>query len=121
MGAKKVVIYEPLQAHQTLIRHNLRQNNISAEIHIEGIGEKDGKQVVSFERIDMGFGVNSKGTKKTEIVLRNVSEVISLSKAEVAKFDCEGSEICLTTVPDEVLRKINYYIIETHSDAIKKQ
>jgi FkbM family methyltransferase len=119
MGAKKVIIYEPVFAHLPLIRQNIEQNGVNAEIHTEGVGEKDSTQMVNFEKADLGFNINGKGPNKVEITLRNVADVISLSQAKVAKFDCEGSETCLVTVPTEILRKIDYYIIETHSQTVK--
>jgi FkbM family methyltransferase len=119
MGAKKVIIYEPVLSHHSLIRRNIELNNVDAEIHAEGIGERDMTRIVHFDKPDLGFSLDSNGTNSVEITLRNVSDVISLSHAEVAKFDCECSEIHLVTVPADVLIIIEYYIVETHSSAIK--
>jgi hypothetical protein len=44
LGAKKVIIYEPVVAHHEIIKINLSLNAVNAEIHEEGIGEIDGLQ-----------------------------------------------------------------------------
>jgi predicted RNA methylase len=44
LGAKKVIIYEPVVAHHEIIKINLSFNAVNAEIHEEGIGEIDGLQ-----------------------------------------------------------------------------
>jgi len=119
-GAKKIVIYEPVLAHVEFIRKNVELNHIDAEIHQSGIGNQNGTQIIQYNETDPGFGILSKGPKKTEINISDVSGVINESGAEIGKFDCEGAEISLVNVPDEILRKISYYIIEVHSTEIRK-
>jgi methyltransferase, FkbM family len=119
MGAKKIVIYEPLVAHHALIKNNLEKNSVIAELHAEGIGEKDCTETVHFDKVDMGFGLKNTGCNKIEISLRNIITVLSQSHASIAKIDCEGYEKCLITIPNEILSQLDYYIIETHSHKIK--
>jgi hypothetical protein len=54
------------------------------------------------------------------INVRNIGSVILKSGAEVAKFDCEGAEESLIQVPSEILRLVEFYMIEVHSAMIRK-
>ncbi len=119
-GAKKVVIYEPVVAHHAVIRKNLQLNGVAAELHDEGIGERDGLETVNFEALDTGAGLSSTGKNQLTIKTKNISDVILESHADVAKVDCEGAEMSLIGVPAEILGLINYYIVETHSEEIEK-
>jgi FkbM family methyltransferase len=118
-GAKKVIIYEPVTSHIELIRRNVAINNVNAEIHNKGIGDRDVTLAQSYTEIDTSFGLSTTGLKKMEIKLKNVAKAIEESHADVAKFDCEGAEMCLVGVPTEILRKIEFYIIEVHSPEIR--
>ncbi|MFA7398794.1 MAG: FkbM family methyltransferase [Candidatus Bathyarchaeia archaeon] len=123
LGAKKVIIYEPVLNHKNLIEENIRLNNINAEVHVEGIGEKDNEIKVYYENTDNCFGLQEKqqiSANQMVIKIRDITTVLSESNADVAKIDCEGAEISLTKVPREVLRKVEYYIIEVHSPEIKQ-
>ena len=118
-GAKKIVIYEPLAAHVDAIKKNVQLNRIQGEIHQSGIGNENGSQLIEYSTMDPGFGIAHKGPNSIVISVTNVSNVIAESGADIGKFDCEGAEQYLTNVPVEILRKIAYYIIETHSPEIK--
>jgi FkbM family methyltransferase len=120
MGAKKVIIYEPVIAHHRLITKNVSLNHVNAEIHDEGIGNRDGTQIISYEETDTAFGLLGKGQHKMEIKIRDVAEIIDKSGANVAKFDCEGAEESLINVPSEILRRIELYIIEVHTPEIRR-
>jgi FkbM family methyltransferase len=117
--AKKIIIYEPVAEHVRFIEKNIELNKINAEVHSIGIGNQNGTHLIQYNVTDPGFGFHSKGIRSMEIKIRNVSEVIQESGAEIAKFDCEGAEESLVDVPEDILRKIEYYIIETHSLKIK--
>jgi FkbM family methyltransferase len=118
-GAEKIIIYEPVPEHQALIEENIRLNHINAELHEAGIGERDGKQVISYDRLDIGFGSLATGQKQTSIKIKNVSEVLMESGADIAKIDCEGAETSLIGVDPAILRLIDYYIVETHTKEIQ--
>jgi len=45
-------------------------------------------------------------------------EIIQKYRPDVAKVDCEGCEVQLFNVPDDVFSAIPEYVIETHSDAL---
>jgi FkbM family methyltransferase len=121
MGAKKVVIYEPVIEHIKFIRENVLLNKVNAEIFGEGIGDKDGEITVAYEQADNCFGLKREGlTKKMTIKIRDIAKVIVESRAEVAKLDCEGAEISLVNVPKEILRQMEYVMIEVHSLQIRQ-
>ena len=111
-GAKKVVIYEPFLSNYELIQKNMALNKVNAEVHNAGIGEKDGSMQLSV------FGENE--GKEECITIKNITNIIDQSGADMAKIDCEGAEASLTTVPDDILRKISSYMLEIHSQAIEK-
>jgi len=118
-GAKKIIIYEPVVAHHRFIEENMALNNVNAEIHYEGVGDHDGVRIIHYQESDMSLGCLSCGTKEMTIKIRNVSKVIEQSHADIAKFNCEGAEESLVSVPNETLRKIPLYIIDAHSQEIR--
>jgi FkbM family methyltransferase len=119
-GAKKIIIYEPVLEHQELVQKNMIRNNINAEIHTEGIGEKDGIATIRYDSAGVSFGLaQNKGGKQLEVKIRSAARVIESSGADIGKFDCEGAEISLLKLPESILRKIEFYIIETHSLQIR--
>ena len=119
-GAKKVIIYEPVKAHQDFLKQNILQNCVNAEIHIAGIGPHDGAQIIHFEKTDVTFGPYSKGQLQMEIEVKSVADVIAKSGADIAKFDCEGAEEYLVNVSSEILRKIDLYVLEVHGHERRK-
>src|SRR4030067_500212 len=119
-GATRVIIYEPVEAYHEFIRLNVALNGVNAELHDEGIGETDGCITVRYDRLGYDFGLRNSGANEMTIKTRSVRRVIDESGADIAQFDCEGAERSLLRVPSEVLRKIGFYIIETHSLEIKK-
>jgi len=121
-GARKVIIYEPVPSHHQFIKTNVNRNNFNAEIHEEGIGNRDEDMTVNYDALSLNFGPisNGKGKDKLRMKIRNVTSVIEESNADIAKFDCEGAEISLITVPKKTLRKIEFYMIEAHNMEIRK-
>ena len=119
LGAKKVIIYEPVAMHQRIVETNIALNNVNAELHQEGIGNMNGYQSISYENYGLKFGLVN-GTKSVEIRIRNIVDVIKESQPDIAKFDCEGAEIALLQVPISILRTVSYYMIEVHSSKIKE-
>jgi len=117
-GARKVIIYEPIVAHCNFIKRNILLNDVNAELHDEGIGREDGYQTIRYETIDACLGALSKGRHTMKIKIKNVTKVIKESDANIAKFDCEGSEENLVNIPNEILRKIDFYMIECHTPKI---
>ncbi len=120
-GAKKVIIYEPVADHQKFIQENVKLNNINAEIHAEGIGNEDGEVTVAYDNADNCFGLEAEGLAgHMNIKVRKAADVIAQSGAEIAKIDCEGAETSLLNVPKEILRRLEYVMIEAHSLQIRR-
>jgi FkbM family methyltransferase len=119
-GAKKVIIYEPVAYNHEFIKTNMALNGINAELHEEGIGEKDGYETIHYDTLGVGFGFKDEGTHEMKIKIRNIRSVIDESNADIAKFDCEGAERSLISVLSASLRRIGFYIIEVHTPEIKK-
>jgi FkbM family methyltransferase len=121
-GAKKIVIYEPVVEHHRFIYENIGLNNVNAEVHSVGIGDKDDEITVVYDKADNCFGLEmEKAQNKMSIKIKDISKVIVESGADVAKFDCEGAEISLVSVPNETLRKLEYVIVEAHTPRIRQQ
>lgn len=118
--AKKVIVYEPVHEHQEYIKRNAEANNINIELHDSGIGKSDSELLVNYDAADLGFGFAGTGKNQTIVKIRNVTDVIAQSKADIAKIDCEGAETSLLDVDPAVLGLINTYFIETHSSSIRE-
>ena len=119
MGAKKVIIYEPVKAFHRFIKENITVNKVNAEIHEEGIGAVDGEIIIPYEKGNNWIGLSRTGPYEMKIKIRNIAKIIEESGANVAKIDCEGAEECLINVPAETLRRVELYIIEVHTPEIK--
>ena len=117
LGAKKVIVYEPFREYCRLIEKNVDLNNVNAEIHQSGIGSED--TILALSVFAPVYGTEKKPNKEI-VKITNITDIINQSKADIAKIDCEGAEIFLTTVPNEVLRKISHYIIELHGLQVRK-
>jgi FkbM family methyltransferase len=120
LGAKKVVIYEPVVENHRFIKQNIQLNGVDAEVHQEGVGSKDGTLTFNYDDITVGLGQGCTGSKHMVIKVKDISQVIQESNADIAKLDCEVAEENLTNVPVSTLRKVERYMIESHSAAIKK-
>jgi FkbM family methyltransferase len=121
MGAKKIIIYEPVLAHIKFIKENVLLNKVNAEIHEEGIGNEDCEITIAYNQVDNCFGLERKGLpNKMKVKIRDVTKVIAESGAEVAKIDCEGAEISLVNVSKDILRRLEYVMIEVHTPQIKR-
>lgn len=119
MGASQVIVYEPVITHHSFIKQNLLINNVKADLHEEGIGNRNGTQIIHYDLANLGFGILSGGLREMEIRIRNVTDVLEESHADIAKLDCEGAEESLIHVPIKTLRKIDLYIIEVHTAKIR--
>lgn len=109
LGAKKVIVYEPIPANFKKIEQNMLQNHYNAELHNQGIGAVNGTTKIEF--CDEGSMCSIKST----------TAVLTESQADVAKIDAEGAEETLCDIPNDILRSIGYYMIETHSNRIRER
>ena len=119
-GARKVIVYEPIPSNCKLILQNVGLNQINnVELHAAGVGDHDGVETVRYNKIDPSFGYKNIGSEETTFKVKNIADVLREANANVAKIDCEGAERHLINVSEEILRTINYYMIETHQKWIK--
>lgn len=120
-GAKRVVVYEPVQSHHQFIKMNVALNDFESkvEVHEEGIGDHDGFETIHYDSLNTSFGLRNEGANEMTIRVRDVRSVIQESHADIAKFDCEGAEASLIQVPNSILQLIDSYIIEVHSDEVR--
>jgi FkbM family methyltransferase len=121
-GANSVVVYEPIPENCDFIHLNARMNGLESktEIYQEGIAEHDHVATIRYTPANCGFSVGDGGNKKALIQFRDIRKVIENSKADIAKFDCEGAEQYLESVSVDTLRVIPNYTIETHSTMIRE-
>jgi FkbM family methyltransferase len=117
-GARKVIIYEPSPENCEFIRLNTELNDVNAEIHCMGVSDHDGTLEVNYDDFSVRFGLGN-GHKKVVIPTFSVSKVLS-ENIDIAKFDCEGCERAILTVPADVLKKIPAYVVEYHHGGGKK-
>ncbi len=121
MGARNLVLYEPLKENLSILKLNLVANHISAEIHDEGISDHDGEADIRVSE----SSARKLGRDSVRVKVRNVSNVLQDSDCDIAKIDCEGAEISLTKVNGRILRLLEGYEVECHSfeirDAVKKK
>lgn len=123
LGARKIIIYEPVEEHIPIIRKNVELNHIDAEILNLGVGMEKGTMEIPYEKLGCGFGRETvgQGAKKKTIVLQDVRSVILGSHADIAKFNCEGCEEAIIPLDNETIRQIPVYIIETHGDDLDRR
>ncbi|AGB04670.1 methyltransferase, FkbM family [Aciduliprofundum sp. MAR08-339] len=112
-GARKVIIYEAQKENIPIIRENLRLNKVNGEVYNFAVADKDGEIELKYENLGTTT-VGLKGNNKYMIRGISVTRVISKEKIDIAKFDCEGCEYSLLSVPCKVLRKVPRYVIEYH-------
>lgn len=116
-GAKKVLAYEPMPENFRFLNKNMQLNHVNVKIFQEGIGTEDTEVTVTEQ-----FGQLETSTTQKQINLKisNITNILRSSDAEIAKIDCEGAEICLVSVPDDILRLIPCYFIELHGRNVRE-
>ena len=121
-GAKRVILYEPVQPHHQFIKMNIALNGFESqiELHEEGISDHDGYETIRYDSLNTSFGRRNEGANEMTIRVRDVSSVIQESHAQIAKFDCEGAEASLIQVPNSILRLVDSFLIEVHSGEVRR-
>lgn len=121
-GARKVVVYEPVDTNLLCMKHNLKQYQNHVEIHPKAVGNKDGDITIASDHPpgDTGFGYGH-GDYIVKVQSQSFTSILTHTEADVAKIDCEGYERYLLDVPNELLRRIPYWIIEVHGEELRKQ
>ena len=125
MGAKKIIVYEPLKYHIDYIKKNIKLNNINAIIKPFAVSESCGKETWYTTSMEGNFSfglIRNKSGKAFEINTVSWNYVLNDAikhKVSLAKVDCEGGEKYLVNAKDKLIKSIDYWIIEAHSKAIK--
>lgn len=124
LGAKKIVIYEPVEEHLPLMRKNIELNHINADVRNLGVGSSRGPLEVPYSRLGLQFGREKAGDpnlKTRTIVLEDIRTAILESHADIAKFNCETCEKAILSLDDATLQEIPLYVVETHGDSLDEQ
>jgi FkbM family methyltransferase len=118
-GARKIVIYEPVEKNVICMKHNLAEYQKHVEIYQKAIAAEDGEMVISsnYPGGHIGFG-NRAGRYTIKVLGESFHSILSRIEADIAKIDCEGGEKHLLDVADSDLIKIPYWIIEFHDAQI---
>ncbi len=115
-GAQRVIIYEPVEENACAIRHNLQQYSGRFELFQQAVGRSDcGIQISSlFPPGTLGFGYGP-GAFSRHVPCVSIATILRDRCFDIVKMDCEGCEICLLDVPLDLVTRVPYWMIETHS------
>lgn len=131
-GAKKVIIYEPLPSNVQCISFNLQEEYSKIKLFQKAIGKETGFLTLysGFEEGNPAFGLKEEEARyqvqcEAETFTSILKNTLLKENIDIAKVDCEGGEQFLIDVNGEILRRVKFWIIETHSlevyQAIKKK
>ena len=118
IDASKMIISEPVTEYHPIYRENVRLNQVNAEIHVKGVSDKDRVIAVPYVKTDNGFELSQKEHSEMKMKVRNVTDIIDKSGADVANIDYEDAEKYFVNISNKTLGKISSHIIEIHSPEI---
>jgi len=121
-GAKKIIVYEVQEELIPIINENFKLNRVNGEIYNVAIGDYDGYIEIPYTSLGTTV-VGLAGDKKYRVRSIALSRILSKNHIDIAKFDCEGCEYALLSVPCELIRKVPKYVIEYHRgfEALKRK
>ena len=124
-GAKKVIVYEPLEKNLKYLKINTKLNKIDAEVHQFAVCNRCGQIIVSVDEKTIGTRIFGLVPGKHKVRLNGISWNDVLKGAirnhvEIAKVDCEGCEKSLLDADEDKIREIPYWIIESHNRDTEK-
>ena len=112
-GADKIIVYEPLKENCDVIKINFKIAKVNGEIHCTAIANSDSYITLPYNIFgSRSFGLE--GNKRYKVRAVSLTKVLTREKIDIAKFDCEGCEYALLSVPSNVIRAIPRYIVEYH-------
>lgn len=115
-GAKRVVAYEPVPINIEAMKHNLQEFCDQTEIHEKALHHSSEPTTIfsSFPPGTLGFGLKGQNYE-IECLGITFLDLLQQHSVDMIKIDIEGAEEFLLDVPSEELKKIPYWIIETHN------
>ena len=113
MGCKKIIVYEAQRENIEIIKRNLSLNGVNGEVYNLAVADKDGEIELNYEVLG-GTGFGLKGNNRYHVRCISITSVLSFHTIDIAKFDCEGCEYSLLSIPCEIIRNVLQYIIEYH-------
>lgn len=119
-GAKKVIVYEPLEENLRYLRRNIELNKIDAEVHQYAVCNMCGRITVNVDEESIGTRIFGLAPGKHKLLLNGISwnEVLKeaiRNNVEIAKIDCEGCEKSLLDAHKNGIKEIPCWIIESHN------
>ncbi len=124
-GANKVICYEPIKENVKKIKKIAKLYGWENDIIVRpyAVWNKNGIVTFYVEKESIGkvdFGLR-KGKYKIKLKCKSFEDVLKdalRNNVEITKIDCEGCEKYLLNVNKRLIKKIPYWIIETHSKDI---
>ncbi|MCX7948246.1 MAG: FkbM family methyltransferase [candidate division WOR-3 bacterium] len=114
-GAKKVIVYEPVEENVNYIKRNLYINSVLDLVDVRNVGVNymDGEIEIEYEEFGADFG-RSRGNKNIKINVVSLEKVLE-EGSDLIKFNCEGCESAILKVEKNKLKNIDEYIIQAHN------
>lgn len=121
-GAKRVIIYEPVEKNVLCMRYNVHPYKDVVEIEQKAVAERDGEMTIhsNYPPGHIGFG-NRQGRYHLSVMGESFHSILSKTQADIAKVDCEGNEKYLLGVEESLLRRIPYWMIEIHDNQLSER
>lgn len=125
LGAKKVIVCEPIIENLEILRQNIINNNYSDKIIVVNKAvSRTGGDITLNVKINgdevhaSGYKYSDDNTEKRKVPSITVSELFNIYKldfVDLLKIDCEGEEYnILLNMPDILFNKINHIVFEFH-------
>lgn len=116
--AQKVICYEPVPINFGALKLNLKKFADKVEYHEIALGKDSAKgKICSNAPLgELCFGPSGDENSKYVLVCQflSLADMLSKHKVDIVKMDCEGAEMYMADTPVETLKKVPYWIIETH-------
>ena len=123
---RQVIAFEPFPQSIILLNENIQLNNLkNIYAYQEAVSSKEGTltldlssdEPLQFQGLNNGDTAKAKGISVSSRTLDDILTREGLTQVELIKLDCEGAEYeILLNAPDEVLRKIERFVMEYHDN-----
>lgn len=117
-NAQKVICYEPVPINFGALKLNLKKYEDRVEYYEMAMGKESGMgKICSNAPLgELCFGPSGDESSQYILVCQflSLSDMLSRHDVDIVKMDCEGAEMYMADTPIELLKKVPYWIIETH-------